>query len=66
MANLNRQRASNLTKADARKMLRDHRKRLEGNLNKAVSQFQVRMCYIQAHEDLLDIAKRIVDESNAN
>lgn len=51
-----------LTKADARKMLRDHRKRLEHSLEKAVSQFQVRMCYVQAHEDLLDIAKRIVDE----
>jgi len=51
-----------MTKAEARTLIREHKKRLEHSLEKAVSQFQVRMCYVQAHEDLLDIAKRIVDE----
>jgi len=50
-----------LTKAEARKLIRSHLKRLDANLEAATSQFQVRMCYVNAHDELEVLARDIVD-----
>ena len=50
-----------MTKAEARKLIRDHIAKLNKSLDAAQSQFQVRMCYVNAHDDLHEIAKKIVE-----
>lgn len=37
-------------------------KKLDNNLEAAQSQFQVRMCYVNAHDELIELAKGIVDK----
>jgi hypothetical protein len=51
-----------LTKAEARRLIKAHVRQLDKNLGAAVSQFQIRMCYVNAHDELLEIAKNIVDK----
>ncbi len=51
-----------LTKADARKRIREHGKALEHSLDAAQSQFQVRMCYVNAHDELMELCRKIVDQ----
>ena len=51
-----------MTKAEARKLIRAHIKKLDSDLEAAQSQFQVRMCYVNAHDELHDIAKRIAEK----
>lgn len=53
---------SQLTKAEARKLIRAHMQSLDDRLDAAVSQFQVRMCYVNAHDELHEIAKKIADK----
>lgn len=57
-----KKKGSQLTKAEARKLIRDHIQSLSDRLDAAVSQFQVRMCYVNAHDELHEIAKKIVDK----
>ena len=42
-------------------MIRAHMKKLDNNLEAAQSQFQVRMCYVNAHDDLIELTKGIVE-----
>jgi hypothetical protein len=53
--------SSQLTKAEARKLIRENVRKLNSNLDAAVSQFQVRMCYVNAHGELHEIAKNIAE-----
>lgn len=56
-----KKKGSRLTKADARKLIRAHMQSLDDRLDAAVSQFQVRMCYVNAHDELHEIAKKIAE-----
>lgn len=51
-----------MTKAEARKLIKAHVLQLNRNLDKARSQFQVRMCYVNAHDGLVEVAKSIVEK----
>ena len=42
-------------------MIRNHMSQLNANLEKAQSQFQVRMCYVNAHDELHEMTKHIVE-----
>lgn len=50
-----------MTKAEAHKLIRAHVRQLNKNLDEARSQFSIRMCYVNAHDDLEEIAKKIVE-----
>jgi predicted acyl esterase len=50
-----------MNKAEARSIIRQHKARLEDNLDKSTSQFQIKLCYVNAHEELLDIAQNIIN-----
>ena len=50
-----------MTKDEARTLIREHMQALDKSLDAAVSQFQIRMCYVNAHDELHEIAKRIAE-----
>lgn len=54
-----------MTKKEAHTLLRKHRKSLDKALESATSQFQVRICYVSAHEELCDLTGRIISELGA-
>lgn len=49
-----------MTASDARKLVNQHKHRLEQALSTATSQFQIRLCYVCAHKELVDIAQNII------
>lgn len=51
-----------MTKDEARRLIKAHARQLDKNLGAAVSQFQIRMCYVNAHDDLVELAKGIVEK----
>ena len=50
----------------ARQLLSKHRDALDAALSKAVSHLQIRVCYINAHEELMDLARKIANEVKGN
>lgn len=50
-----------MTKAEARKLIKAHVLKLDKNLDAARSQFSIRMCWVNAHDDLEALAKSIVE-----
>lgn len=51
-----------MTRTEALGLISEHKRRLNGALDLAQSQFQVRIAYVGAHEDLLDLTRKIIDE----
>lgn len=51
-----------MTKTEARSLISSHLRNLDAMLTKATSQFQIRMCYVSAHEDMVDLGRKIIDE----
>ena len=49
-----------MTQSEARALVREHNTRLDKALEDATSQFQIRMCYVNAHEELVEIAQNII------
>lgn len=50
-----------MNKVEARDIIRQHKARLNTSLDKATSQFQVKLAYVNAHDELLDIAQNIIN-----
>lgn len=57
-----RRRVAQLTKAEARKLIKAHVLQLNKKLDEARSQFSIRMCYVSAHSDLVEVANSIVEK----
>lgn len=53
-----------MTKTEARRLIKAHVRQLDKNLDEARSQFSIRMCYVNAHDDLVEVAKNIVENLN--
>ncbi len=51
-----------MTRDDAFQAIADHQKALDAALDKARSQFSIRICYVTAHSDLVDLTRKIVKE----
>lgn len=49
-----------MKKDEARKLLKEHEKKLDAALDNATSQFQIRVCYVTAHEELVEITRNII------
>lgn len=51
-----------MTRSDAKKAINDQIRRLDKALDAARSQFAVRLCYMNAHEEMVAIARNIADQ----
>lgn len=49
-----------MTQSEARKLVNQHKARLDKALDAATSQFQIKLCYVNAHEELVTIAQNII------
>lgn len=50
-----------MTRLEAKNLIAQARRELEQQLDKSVSQFQIRLAYVTAHEELEDLARHIID-----
>lgn len=48
-----------MTRDDAFQAIADHQKALDAALDNARSQFAIRLCYVTAHEEAVDLARTL-------
>lgn len=48
-----------MTRNEALKAIQAHTKKLDDNLDNCTSQFQIKLAYVGAHQDLIDLARKI-------
>jgi hypothetical protein len=51
-----------MTRSEARIDVNAHLRKLDQSLDDARSQFSVRICYVAAHSDLVELTRRIISE----
>ena len=51
-----------MTRLDAKTAIKNHLKDLDTALDNARSQFSIRMCYVNAHANLVDLARQIAEK----
>ena len=54
-----------MTRREALSAIQAHLRDLDHALDNARSQFSIRICYVTAHSDLADLARKIVKELEA-
>ena len=51
-----------MTRREARLDLKAHMRDLDHALDNARSQFSIRICYVSAHADLVELTRKIINE----
>lgn len=51
-----------MTRREALSAIQAHLRDLDNALDKARSQFSIRICYVTAHSDLVDLTRKIVKD----
>ena len=54
-----------MTRREAIALIATHVRDLDHALDKCRSQFSIRLCYVTAHSDMVDLARKIVKELEA-
>lgn len=51
-----------MTRGEAKKAISDQLRRLDKSLDSARSQFAIRLCYVNAHDEMVAIARNIAEQ----